>query len=39
MLYITKEQMKLDIFLTRSIANWRSNILKSGTTEIEDIQL
>ena len=34
----SKEQMKLDIF-DISEANRRSNLLKSGTTEKEDIPL
>ncbi len=35
---ISKEQMKLEIF-DPSKANWRSSILKFGTTEKEDILL
>jgi transposase InsO family protein len=35
---ISKEQMKLDIFDPNE-ANRRSNLLKSGTTEKEDIPL
>jgi hypothetical protein len=35
---ISKEQMKLEIF-DPSKANWRSNILKFGTSEKEGIPL